>query len=266
MPSLNQLILEGRRIANHRPCARAVVDPAVWAYTADQLADGHWTLLDLWGETDAVHMALLDTEKSDLGVVSLDCPDGRFPSVGARHAPALRLERDDSGSLRAAGEGPARCAALARPRPVGRARAAGLRRRRPGRPARLIPSCRPKARACIRSRSVPCMRGSSNRGISGSPPTGRPSSAWKRGWATCTRGSRALWRAPTSLALPGWPRGRPATAPSPMRSPSPAPPRPRSTSKRRRARNGSARSWPSSSASPTISVISAPSATTRPSP
>jgi Ni,Fe-hydrogenase III large subunit len=105
MPSLNQLILEGRRIANHRPCARAVVDPAVWTYTADRLTEGHWTLLGLWGEADTVHMALLDAEKGDVGVVSLDCPDGRFPSVGARHAPALRLERavQDLFGLRAKG-------------------------------------------------------------------------------------------------------------------------------------------------------------------
>ena len=40
----------------------------------------------------AVHMALLDGG-GNVAVLSLDCPDGRFPSVGARHAPAIRLER-----------------------------------------------------------------------------------------------------------------------------------------------------------------------------
>ena len=60
----------------------------------------------------------------------------------------------------------------------------------------------------------------------------------------------------------GSPAASRATAPSPTRSPSPARSRPRSESRRRRARFGCARSWPSWSASPTISATSAPSATT----
>jgi len=105
MPSLTDFIREGKRVANHRPWARAVVEPVVWADAADRLADGHWTLLGLWGEPAAVHMALLDSATGVVGVVSLDCPGGRFPSVGARHAPALRLERavQDLFGLRAEG-------------------------------------------------------------------------------------------------------------------------------------------------------------------
>jgi len=38
-------------------------------------------------------MALLDEAAGDIAVVSLECPEGRFPSLGARHPPALRLER-----------------------------------------------------------------------------------------------------------------------------------------------------------------------------
>jgi len=93
MPSLTDLILEGTRIQDHRPWPRAVIDPTVWTYAADQLSEGRWTLLGLWGEPNAIHMALLDDQDGAIGVVSLDCPEGRFPSVGARHAPALRLER-----------------------------------------------------------------------------------------------------------------------------------------------------------------------------
>ncbi len=33
------------------------------------------------------------TTTGDIAVVSLDCPDGQFPSVGALHPPAIRLER-----------------------------------------------------------------------------------------------------------------------------------------------------------------------------
>ncbi|MBX6323796.1 MAG: nickel-dependent hydrogenase large subunit, partial [Rhodospirillaceae bacterium] len=39
-----------------------------------------------------VHMALIDAAGS-IGVATIRCRDGRFPSVGRAHAPALRLER-----------------------------------------------------------------------------------------------------------------------------------------------------------------------------
>jgi Ni,Fe-hydrogenase III large subunit len=38
-------------------------------------------------------MALRGEPPTDIAVVSLECPDGRFPSVGQLHAPAIRLER-----------------------------------------------------------------------------------------------------------------------------------------------------------------------------
>jgi len=93
MPAVNDLILQGERVRDHRPWPRAVVDPTVWAFTAGQLAEGHWTLLGLWGEPESVHMALLDERTAGIGVISVDCQNARFPSVGARHAPASRLER-----------------------------------------------------------------------------------------------------------------------------------------------------------------------------
>jgi Ni,Fe-hydrogenase III large subunit len=93
MPALSDLLGTGRLVPDHRPCPRAVVEPGVWSFAAAQLATGRWTMLGLWGEQDAVHMAIAETERGGLGVISLDCPDGRFPSVGARHPPALRLER-----------------------------------------------------------------------------------------------------------------------------------------------------------------------------
>ncbi len=105
MPTLIDLISEGRRIQGHRPWRRAIVDPTIWNHAAGQLAAGHWTLLGLWGESDAVHMALLDEEAGDIGVISLDSSAGYYPSVGQRHPPALRLERTihDLFGLRAVG-------------------------------------------------------------------------------------------------------------------------------------------------------------------
>ena len=93
MPSLTDLIMEGERVGDHRPWPRVIVDPTIWAFAVGQLAQGRWTLLGLWGEPTAVHMALLEERDGDIGVVSLDCPEGRFPSVGQRHPPAIRLER-----------------------------------------------------------------------------------------------------------------------------------------------------------------------------
>jgi Ni,Fe-hydrogenase III large subunit len=71
--------------------ASTVVDVDGWQRTLDGLAGGSLTLLSLWGESGWIHMAVLDA--SGIAVVSLACPDGRYPSVGACHAPAIRLER-----------------------------------------------------------------------------------------------------------------------------------------------------------------------------
>lgn len=67
-----------------------MVDAAYWQEAARCLAAGEATLLGLWGEPARVHMAVFDTQ---VVVLSLDCPDGTYPSVGAVHAPAIRLER-----------------------------------------------------------------------------------------------------------------------------------------------------------------------------
>ena len=67
-----------------------MVDAAYWQEATRYIAAGEATLLSLWGEPGRVHMAVLD---SGVVVLSLDCPDNRYPSVGALHAPAIRLER-----------------------------------------------------------------------------------------------------------------------------------------------------------------------------
>jgi Ni,Fe-hydrogenase III large subunit len=90
--ALTEIIQAGRRVDHHVPWTRAIVTRNDWNLVAEQLAEGRCSLLGLWGEPDAVHMALLG-EAQDLGVVSLECPDGHYPSVGRSHPPALRLER-----------------------------------------------------------------------------------------------------------------------------------------------------------------------------
>ena len=93
MPSLIDLTLEGRKVGQHRPWPRVVVDASVWTFAASELAHGRWSLLGLWGEPAAVHMAIMDGDTGEIAVVSLDCPNRSFPSVGRHHPPALRLER-----------------------------------------------------------------------------------------------------------------------------------------------------------------------------
>jgi Ni,Fe-hydrogenase III large subunit/Ni,Fe-hydrogenase III component G len=76
----------------HRPWPRVAVADSGWNAAIDQLTAGHCTLLGLWGDSGAVHMALLGAG-ADIAVLTYACKDGTYPSVGARHAPAIRLER-----------------------------------------------------------------------------------------------------------------------------------------------------------------------------
>jgi Ni,Fe-hydrogenase III large subunit len=95
MAGLAELISQGREVPRHRPLPRALVSVETWREAIEGLARGELSLLGLWGEPKAVHMALLNGAggASDIGIVSLDCADGRYPSVGLSHPPALRLER-----------------------------------------------------------------------------------------------------------------------------------------------------------------------------
>lgn len=92
MTALAALLAAGIPVGGHYPWPCAAVSETVWRDAATALADGALTLLGLWGEPGRAHMALLE-EPAAIAVVSLDCPDGHYPSVGAMHAPAIRLER-----------------------------------------------------------------------------------------------------------------------------------------------------------------------------
>jgi len=91
--SLREAIRAGRLVEHHHPWQRAVVTPEVWAEATRLLSSGAATLVGLWGDAGQVHMALHDEARHDLGVLSLECPNMCFPSVGQSHAPAIRLER-----------------------------------------------------------------------------------------------------------------------------------------------------------------------------
>jgi Ni,Fe-hydrogenase III large subunit len=93
MSSLSDWKAEGQAVAQHRPWPRVVVNASEWSRAILELASGRWTLLALWGEPAIVHMAMLEPHLGQVVVLSIDCPDGAFPSVGMLHPPALRLER-----------------------------------------------------------------------------------------------------------------------------------------------------------------------------
>jgi Ni,Fe-hydrogenase III large subunit len=105
MPSLIDLMLEGRQVQEHSPWPRAVVDASVWNFAARELALGRWSLLGLWGEPSTVHMAIMHEHLAEIAIVSLDCPDRSYPSVSKHHPPALRLERTVNDLFGLAAEG-----------------------------------------------------------------------------------------------------------------------------------------------------------------
>jgi Ni,Fe-hydrogenase III large subunit len=72
---------------------RTVVNEQDWREAIDRLVGGGVTLLGLWADAPNVHMALLDESTGNIAVLTYACTDGKYPSVGAKHAPALRLER-----------------------------------------------------------------------------------------------------------------------------------------------------------------------------
>ena len=92
MSALTDMIA-GEAVPGHGGCPRVVVNEDGWRLAINQLSAGSWTLLGLWGDTGAVHMATLAEDTREIAVVTIPCPDGRFPSVGALHPPAIRLER-----------------------------------------------------------------------------------------------------------------------------------------------------------------------------
>jgi Ni,Fe-hydrogenase III large subunit len=69
-----------------------LVGETEWREAIAALAQGAMTLVSLWAEPGRAAMAVL-LPKSEITVFGIDCPDGHYPSVGAAHPPAIRLER-----------------------------------------------------------------------------------------------------------------------------------------------------------------------------
>ncbi|MFO1422709.1 MAG: nickel-dependent hydrogenase large subunit [Candidatus Competibacteraceae bacterium] len=91
--SLRTVMDAGEPVAGHQPWPRVVVTAEIWNALIRGLTGGAWTLFGLWGEAGMAHLAVREDASGTLGVASLPCPDGQFPSVGRVHPPAQRLER-----------------------------------------------------------------------------------------------------------------------------------------------------------------------------
>jgi Ni,Fe-hydrogenase III large subunit len=88
---LRETLQSGRPASAAGAQTRIIVDDAGWTDACRRIGAGEGTLLSLWGDADTVHLAVL--EDDSIGILTLACPAGRFPSVGRIHPPALRLER-----------------------------------------------------------------------------------------------------------------------------------------------------------------------------
>lgn len=87
------LDMPGWVVPHHHPWQHTVIDEEAWRFAGAQLATGAWTLAGLWGEASCVHMAVRGGGEAATEILTLNCPGGYYPSVGAQHLPAIRLER-----------------------------------------------------------------------------------------------------------------------------------------------------------------------------
>jgi len=90
---LSDIAKKGRKADAHRPWPRTVVASDGWKLALQQLVEAGATMLGLWGDMGAVHLALMEEPSAAISVFTFECRDGKFPSVAALHPPANRLER-----------------------------------------------------------------------------------------------------------------------------------------------------------------------------
>src|ERR1019366_3413915 len=221
--------------AAHRGWPRVVGDSDIWRRIGEALREGKLDLLGLWGDGAAVHCALYEPSTRQILSATIDVHDGKVPSLAVFHAPA-----SGGGSAIYLGSNLWRCPIRGRGLitdagqsvchwPTSR----GLTRR-----CRPTDSSTLKARVCIRSRSVRCMRGSSSPVISGSRRAARRLSGSKNASVIRTKASRSCCAASRSTKPGELRRACPGTVRWRIRSSSLSPWRRRSSSTRHRARYG----------------------------
>ena len=189
MPSLIDLTLEGRKVGQHRPWPRVVVDASVWTFAASRT--GAWSLEPARPLGRTRNGAYGDHGWTDHG------DRGRQPGLPRPHAflPSASIIRRHCGwnaPSTTCSDYPPRARPTRAPGSITTAGACAshweiastrCRRRRP------TVSSPPKATACTRSRSARCMRASSSPDISALPPAARPWSGWNSGLDMSIRAS-----------------------------------------------------------------------------
>ena len=85
--------LVGDRPASTDGYVRLAVDADTWMALAEGCAAGHHDLGALWADDGRMCLALSAPSRGLRAIVSFETDAGRYPSVAARHLPALRLER-----------------------------------------------------------------------------------------------------------------------------------------------------------------------------
>lgn len=81
------------RLAGTDGYVRLAADAVTWTALAEGCAAGRHDLGALWADDGVMRLALSDSPRALRAIVSLETESGRYPSVAARHPPALRLER-----------------------------------------------------------------------------------------------------------------------------------------------------------------------------
>ncbi len=92
MTALSELMAQGTAAEHSAPWPRAEVKKREWNEAITALATGTFTLIGLWGEPRRVHMMLADAD-GGIGTLTFAALRYNYPSVGAVHPPAIRLER-----------------------------------------------------------------------------------------------------------------------------------------------------------------------------
>ena len=90
---LLDLLAAVRARAGHRPWPLFQVTPELWQDLAIGCAEGRFDLLALFAVDARVLAAVYEPETQAMALAAIVAHGGRFPSIGAIHPPALRLER-----------------------------------------------------------------------------------------------------------------------------------------------------------------------------
>jgi Ni,Fe-hydrogenase III large subunit len=80
-------------VEHHRGWTRRLAPADGWRTIGENLRSDDLMLLGLWGDGDCAHAALHERSTRTVTIATAAVADGRLPSLGMFHPPAIRLER-----------------------------------------------------------------------------------------------------------------------------------------------------------------------------